>query len=122
MLPFQITTAILGTVIAATILYLVRKDHLHGPLAVWWLLIAVAVFSIGLFPQSVDVVGHFLGIAYPPTLVFMLGMGLILVKLLGSDLALTRKERLIRRLAQRIALLEARIDRKEDGEDPSQSP
>ena len=39
---------------------------------------------------------------------FVLGLGLLLLKILTMDLERSRQERLIRRLAQRLAMLEAR--------------
>ena len=44
MLTGQITSAILGIVLAGAILFLVRRDHLHGPYAVWWFGVAAATF------------------------------------------------------------------------------
>ena len=37
MLDAQITAAILGIGLAGAIFFLVRRDHLHGPFAAWWL-------------------------------------------------------------------------------------
>ena len=106
MIPYQFTSTIIGLVIAGTILYLVRRDHLHGPYASWWLCIAVAVVIIGFFPKIIDRLAMLLGVNYPPILVVVLGLGLILIKILTMDLARSRQERKIRRLAQRIAMLE----------------
>ncbi len=49
----------------------------------------------------------------------MLGFGLLLIKILTMDLERSRQERLIRRLAQRLAMLEAQAPEKLD---PSNSP
>ncbi|AHE98499.1 DUF2304 domain-containing protein [Thioalkalivibrio paradoxus] len=110
MIPYQWTSAAIGLLIAGAILYLVRRDHLHGPYAVWWLAASVVIVLVGLFPQAVNLVAHGLGISYPPILPVFLGMGLILIKMLTQDLERSRQELHLRRLTQRIAILEALMD------------
>ena len=39
---------LLGLGLAGTILYLVRRDRLHGPYALWWLLVAGAALVLEL--------------------------------------------------------------------------
>ena len=34
-MTMQITAALIGVLLAGSILYLVRRDHLHGPYALW---------------------------------------------------------------------------------------
>lgn len=97
----------LGLALAAMILFLMRRDHLHGPYALWWIGVAVMVAILGLFPRLFDAIAAWLGIAYPPILAVVLGFGLVLIKMLTMDLDRSRQERRIRRLAQRLAMLEA---------------
>jgi len=107
MITYQITSMAIGVSLAVTILFLVRRDHLHGPYALWWIGVAVTVAFLSLFPRLFDVVAIKLGISYPPILAVIMGFSMLLVKLLTMDLERSRQERLIRRLAQRLALLEA---------------
>ncbi|MDS4019754.1 MAG: DUF2304 domain-containing protein [Candidatus Competibacter sp.] len=108
MLTYQITSMAIGFSLAAVILFLVRRDHLHGPYAIWWIGVAVTVSMLGFFPRLFDYLASLLGIGYPPILAVVLGFGLLLLKILTMDLDRSRQERLIRRLAQRLAMLEAR--------------
>jgi hypothetical protein len=55
----------------------------------------------------IDFIGAVLGIAYPPTLLFLVAIIVLIVKALFGDIALTKVRRDLRRLNQRIALLEA---------------
>ncbi len=48
-----------------------------------------------------------LGVSYPPILAIVLGFGMLLIKILTMDVERSRQERRIRRLAQRLAMLEA---------------
>ncbi len=106
-MTYQITSALLGLTIAFGILFLVRRDHLHGTYAVWWLGVAVIAMLLGLFPQITNWLAIRTGVGYPPILALVLGFGLLLIKMLTMDLERSRQERQIRRLAQRLALLEA---------------
>jgi hypothetical protein len=109
-ITYQWITAALGVVIAGSILYLVRRDHLHGPYAVWWLLVALLTTVLGVWPQLVDTLGYALGVAYPPVLLLVLAQGMMLVKILTMDIERSKQERRLRRLAQHMAILESLIE------------
>jgi hypothetical protein len=113
---YQWTSAALGLGIAGMILYLIRRDHLHSQHAVWWLGAALFIAVLGLFPKIVDWAATYLNINYPPTLLFILGMGMMLIKVLSIDIHQSRQERKIRRLVQRLALLEAELAHQPKGE------
>ncbi len=105
-MSYQVTSAILGIFLASTILWLIRRDYLHSRHALWWLLIALMVMLLGIFPTIIDKLALQLGVNYPPTLLFILGMGMILVKVISIDLHQSSQEKKIRSLAQRLAILE----------------
>lgn len=112
MITYQLTSMAMGIALAAVILFLVRRDHLHGPYSLWWIGAAATVALLGLFPRLFDLMAIKLGISYPPILAVVLGFSLLLVKILTMDLERSRQERLIRRLTQRLAMLEARTPTK----------
>lgn len=109
MMNYQWTSAIIGLVLAATIFYLIRRDHLHSRHAVWWLAVAVTIAVLGLFPSLTDMIAWKLSIHYPPTLLLITGLGLVLLKVLTIDIHQSQQERRLRRLVQRIALLEEEL-------------
>jgi len=108
-MTMQITAALIGVLLAGSILYLVRRDHLHGPYALWWLIVATATLVLGVAPRTVDRIAEFAGIAYPPALPIIVGLSLILIRLLQLDIERSRQERQIRRLTQKLAILEQEI-------------
>jgi len=111
MLTGQITSAILGIALAGAILFLVRRDHLHGPYAVWWFGVASATFVLGVFPSLVVWLGHATGIFYAPILPIIIGLSLVLLRLLKLDIDRSKQERRIRRLTQKLAILEQELTR-----------
>lgn len=111
MLTGQITSAILGIGLAGAILFLVRRDHLHGPYALWWFAVAAATFVLGVFPGVVVWLGHQTGIVYAPVLPIIIGLSLVLIRLLKLDIDRSKQERRLRRLTQKLAILEQELDR-----------
>lgn len=111
MLTGPITSAILGVGLAGAILFLVRRDHLHGPYAVWWLAVAAATFVLGVFPGVVVWLGHVTGIGYAPVLPIIVALSLVLIRMLKLDIDRSRQERSMRRLTQKLAILEQELER-----------
>ena len=105
----QITAALLGVGTALVILWLVRRDRLHGLYALWWLTVAAGALMIGLFPRSVDWLGSLFGVNYPPMLLVLIVLAAVILKLLAIDIGVTRRERRVRRLMQKIAILELEL-------------
>ena len=104
--PANITTISIGVLLAFTIFLMVRRDHLHGPFAIWWLVVAIVAIVLSVFPKIVNQISHHLGINYPPTLILVIAVCFILLKMLSQDLQRTLQEKKIRRLTQRMAILE----------------
>ncbi|MBL4661408.1 MAG: DUF2304 domain-containing protein [Alcanivoracaceae bacterium] len=102
----NITTLLIGAILAITIFMMVRRDHLHGPFAIWWLIVASIAIILAIFPIIVNKVAHYAGINYPPTLILVLAVSFILLKMLSQDLQRTLQEKKIRRLTQKMAILE----------------
>jgi hypothetical protein len=105
-----IVSAVIGFALAGTILFLVRRDHLHGSYAVWWLAVAAVTLLLAVFPHVVDWLGETLGIAYPPILAILIGMAFTLIRMLQMDIDRSRQERALRRLTQRLAILDQELD------------
>lgn len=105
----SLVTGIIGVATAMTIMYLIRKDHLHVRYGLWWMAAAAAFALFGLFPSIVDYVAHRLGIAYPPVLALILGMVALVLKILVMDIERSRNAVRMQRLVQRIALLESEL-------------
>ncbi len=106
MTDFYFTTATLSIGLAVSILYLVRKDHLYLRDGIFWVFVALSALLLGLFPSLIDRLGSVAGIAYPPTLILTLAAVLLLIKALHADVVATRTRRDLRRINQKLALIE----------------
>lgn len=107
MASLQMTTALLGIGLAAVILYLVRRDHLYVMHGLFWVSVAAFAALLGAWPGLIDRLARILGISYSPALLLLGACMVLLVKALHADMVNTRIERDVRRLNQRLALLEA---------------
>lgn len=102
----HLTAAVFALVFSAILLVLLRRDHIYIRQVIFWLVVTFAVLVLGLVPGLVDMVGRQFGISYPPIVVAIAAILVLMVKGLEADLAMTRMERRIRRLSQRLAILE----------------
>jgi hypothetical protein len=107
----HLTTGLLGVALAAVILLLLRRDHLYVMHGLFWVVVAAAALTLGLWPGLIDRLALVTGISYPPALLLLAGLIVLFVKALHSDMLNTRLERELRRLNQRIAIFEAGIER-----------
>lgn len=110
MASLQITTALLGIGLAALILYLIRRDHLYLMHGLFWVVVAAAAAVLGAWPGLIDRLASWTGFSYPPALLLLLACMVLVIKALHADMVNTRIERDVRRMNQRLALLEADLD------------
>lgn len=102
----HIISAALGLSTAGVIVFLLRKDALSVAYSLWWLAVTIGLVVLSLFPGLVDFLGRLFGIHYPPILLLICALCVVLVKLLFMDIDRSRQERQLRLIFQRLALLE----------------
>jgi hypothetical protein len=118
MTSLDITTALLGLGLAAAIMWLLRRDHLHLSHGLFWLVVAVVAAALGLWPGLIDKAAALTGIVYPPALLLLVSVVMLLLKILHTDILNTRIERQVKRLNQRLAMYELEFQR--DGRKPAE--
>jgi hypothetical protein len=106
MANLQITTSLLGLGLAIVIMYLLRRDHIYILHGLFWIVVAALAALLGLWPGLIDRIAGWVGISYPPAALLLAAVLVLLVKSLYTDITQTRLERQLRRLNQRIALLD----------------
>ena len=106
-------TATTGLFVAATIVYLIKRDRLQVRHGVSWMLVAALFALFGFAPSLLDRLAVSLGVAYSPTVALVVGGSALIIKAVSSDVERSLSEVKITRLVQRLAMLEADIRRLE---------
>ena len=102
----SLVTGAIGVVVAALIIWLIRKDRLHVNHGMGWVVVALVFALLGFSPGVIDQLAQFLGIGYPPVLALTLGIAVLTIKILLMDIERSRLEIRNQRLIQRVAMLE----------------
>ncbi|MCB4785041.1 MULTISPECIES: DUF2304 domain-containing protein [unclassified Delftia] len=121
MASLQVTTTFMGVGLAALILYLIRRDHLYLMHGLFWVVVAAAAVVLGVWPGMINRLAAGLGISYPPAMLLLLASIVLLIKALHADMVNTRIERDVRRLNQRLAMLEADAEDMRRSVEPGQA-
>lgn len=112
-MTYKTFSFIVGLLISGILLYLIRKSKLHTSLTAWWVTIVIFILGFALYPALIDYIGHFFKVSYPPIIICIVGIGLIIIKVLVMDTYITKNEARYKRLAQKLALLELQIQEKQ---------
>jgi len=106
---FNVITAAIGILFLASLVFLIRRDHLHIRYSLWWLSVAIVVALFGIFPGLNDRIAALLGISYPPIFPVVIAVLLLLSRLFLLDLENSSRRTDLTRLTQRLALLDQRL-------------
>jgi hypothetical protein len=116
MTPLRVSllAALAAFALVVVILELIRRRRLQERYAFLWLVTAVTMFVLALWRDGLGELADLAGIAYPPSLLFVLAALFILAVLLHYSTVISRLSDQNKILAQRVALLESRLS--ESGE------
>ena len=103
-------TATFGLFLAALLLYLVRKDHLHISHGMGWTASILLCALLGFAPGIFDTLAKTFGVYYAPVLGILLAIAALVIKALMIDIELTQLKVKQQRLTQKLALLESHFE------------
>ena len=109
----QLVAIVAAGALFLVVLELVRRRRLMERYALMWLLSAVVLLGLAAWRGGLEVISKTLGIAYPPTALFVVAFAFILLLLLHFSQAVSALTDQTKVLAQRSALLEERLKRLE---------
>ncbi len=109
MITYKLFSLILGLLVAIVMILLARRSKIRFAQFMWWFSTICSVLIFAFFPALIDVLGKWVGVSYPPTLISILGLGMILIKVFSMDIYITQNELRYRKLAQKLALFEKRM-------------
>jgi hypothetical protein len=108
MTPFRVSivAAVAALVLLVAILELIRSRRLQERYAMLWLLTGAVILVLGLWRGLLSKIADLVGIAYPPSALFVLAAFFILLLLLHYSTVISKLSDENRILAQRLALLQ----------------
>ncbi|MEA2394416.1 MAG: hypothetical protein QOJ82_2307 [Solirubrobacteraceae bacterium] len=104
------------------VLELVRRRRLLERYALLWLLSAVVLLGLAIWRDLLKTISDAIGVAYPPNALFFIAFAFILLLLLHFSVAVSRLSDQSKVLAQRLALLEERVRRREIADAQADAP
>jgi hypothetical protein len=107
-LRLQLVAVAATALLLLGVLELVRRRRLLERYAILWLLSALVLLVLSAWKGLLGTIADAIGIRYPPSALFVIAFGFILVLLLHFSLAVSRLADQSKVLAQRLAMLEER--------------
>ncbi len=108
-LRIQIVAIVATTLLLVGVLELVRRRALLERYALLWLFSSLVLLALAVWKGLLSEVAEAVGIFYPPSALFVIAFGFILLLLLHFSVAVSRLADQSKVLAQRVALLERRL-------------
>ena len=106
---------ILGSVgLLLIVLELVRRRRLKEEYSLLWLLTAVVLLALSLWRSSLDLIAKLMGVFYPPTALFVVGFGFVLLLLLYFSTIISKLSGENSSLTQRLSILDWRVRQLEE--------
>ena len=111
MTPVRISifAAIAAVILLLVVLELIRSRRLQERYALLWLLTGIVIFILAVSRGLLSWLSDLVGIAYPPSALFLVAAVFILVVLLHYSTVISELAERNLMLAQRIALLEQKL-------------
>jgi hypothetical protein len=104
----QIVAVVASAALFVVLLELVRRRRMLERYALLWLFCAIALLGLSVWKGLLMELSHAVGIFYPPSALFVIAFGFVLVLLLHFSVAVSKLAEQNKVLAQRLALLEER--------------
>jgi len=115
-LKIQLLAIVITGGLFAVIFELLRRKRLMERYALLWLFASAVLLTLAVWKGLLETISVAIGIYYAPSALFAIAFGFILVLLLHFSLAISRLSDQNKILAQRLGLLQQRLDEAEQQE------
>jgi hypothetical protein len=110
----SIVAAVVAFILLVLIFELIRRKRLQERYALLWVAAGVVVLVLALWRGGLEWLSELIGIAYPPTTLFVLVSLFVVLLLLHYATVISRLVEQNKRLAQRLAILEDELGESEE--------
>ncbi|HEV2811989.1 MAG TPA: DUF2304 domain-containing protein [Solirubrobacteraceae bacterium] len=109
--------AILATALLFVVVFeAVRRRRLMERYALLWLFCTAVLLGLAVWKDALEELASAVGIYYAPSALFAIALGFVSVLLLHFSLVISRLADQTKVLAQRVSILQARVDQLEAGQ------
>jgi hypothetical protein len=121
LLSQRVEVVVLAVIVCGLIFELVRRKRLMERYAILWLVAGATVLVLGVWQGLLTTLAHAVGIYYPPSALFAVVFVFVLVVLVHFSMSVSRLSDENKILAQRLALLQQRLDEDKGLAEPRES-
>jgi hypothetical protein len=118
-LKIQLVSIVVTAGLFGVIFELLRRKRLMERYALLWLFASAVLLALALWRGLLETIAAAIGIYYAPSALFVIAFGFILVLLLHFSLVISRLADQNKVLAQRLGLLQQRLDELDGAEAPA---
>ena len=118
----QVVTILASGLLFVVVFELVRRRRLMERYALLWLASTIVVFGLAVWRGLLEDFASAIGIYYAPSALFAVALACILALLLHFSLVISRLADQNKLLAQRMALLQQRVEELETGQAAPEEP
>jgi hypothetical protein len=114
----QLASIVFALLVFLLVFEMVRRRHLHERYAILWLGAALALLVLAVWTGLLKSVSNLVGIKTPSNAFFVIAFGFLLLLVLHFSSVVSKLSDETRILAQRLALLQRRVDELDAADDP----
>ena len=94
------------------ILNLVKKNKIDEKYSILWILLSFIILFVSIFPGIINIFAEKLGVYYPPSLLFLVGILIIGAYIVHITISITKQNKMIVKLTQELAILKEKEEEK----------
>lgn len=106
----QLVSVLGSLILLLLILELVRRGKLAEEYSLLWIATGAVLLLLSIWRGLLDLFAGMVGIFYPPSALFLIGLVFILLLILHFSVIVSRLSRKNRELAQQVALLRRKVE------------
>jgi len=113
----QVVSIVVSLSVFLAVVELIRRSHLKERYSLVWLAASVVLVIFSVWRPLLHAIARIFGIYYPPSFLFLLAIGFLIVLLLHFSTIISSLSERNNHLAQEIGMLKERLDRREGKND-----
>lgn len=117
----QIFAILFSVAVLVGVVDLIRRGMLKEQYAILWLASAIVLLLLSLWRELLDDIAHAIGIAYPPSLLFLVAFIFLLLIVLHFSVIISDLSEKNKRLSQEVSLLRTMFEEYKKNTDNKQN-